>query len=182
MTNTSTEPRLHKELYECNETKINVIPNNLIMLTKKSIVLVFFKLYAFILLTSTLVPGISCSVRPFHTVARKRERTCEVRSRFYSFVLLPHTLNENEPLSFALLTEKHPRKTKHSPNSHITMGNTQPNRNPSSVSQCFDSVTHEFSLDSYFKLRRKREIEKQEDDVFYETSIELHTQSPEKRK
>jgi len=27
MTNTSTEPRLHKELYECNETKINVIPN-----------------------------------------------------------------------------------------------------------------------------------------------------------
>jgi len=28
MTNTNTEPRLHKELYECNETKINVIPNN----------------------------------------------------------------------------------------------------------------------------------------------------------
>ena len=40
----------------------------------------------------------------------------------------------------------------------------------------------DFSLDSYFKLRRKREIEKQEDDVFYETSIELLTQSPEKRK
>jgi len=39
-----------------------------------------------------------------------------------------------------------------------------------------------FSLDSYFKLRRKREIEKQEDDVFYDTSIELLTQSPEKRK
>ena len=39
-----------------------------------------------------------------------------------------------------------------------------------------------FSLDSYFKLRRKREIEKQEDDVFYETSIEFLTQSPEKRK
>jgi len=62
------------------------------------------------------------------------------------------------------------------------MGNTQSNRNPSSVSQCFDPVTHEFSLDSYFKLRRKREIEKQEDDVFYETSIEFLTQSPEKRK
>jgi len=29
MTYTSTEPRLHKELYECNETNINVIPNNL---------------------------------------------------------------------------------------------------------------------------------------------------------
>jgi len=39
-----------------------------------------------------------------------------------------------------------------------------------------------FSLDRYFKLRRKREIEKQDDDVFYETSIELLTQSPEKRK
>jgi len=34
-----------------------------------------------------------------------------------------------------------------------------------------------FSLDSYFKLRRKRELEKQEDDVFYETSIELLTMS-----
>ena len=39
-----------------------------------------------------------------------------------------------------------------------------------------------FSLDNYFKLRRKREIEKQEEDFFYETSIELLTQSPEKRK
>jgi len=40
----------------------------------------------------------------------------------------------------------------------------------------------DFSLDSYFKLRKKREIEKQEDDVFDETSIELLTQSPEKRR
>ena len=62
------------------------------------------------------------------------------------------------------------------------MGNTQSNRNPSSMLQCFDPVTYEFSLDSYFKLRRKREIEKQEKDFFYETSIELFTQSPEKRK
>ena len=28
MTNTSTEPRLQKELYECSETKTSVIPNN----------------------------------------------------------------------------------------------------------------------------------------------------------
>lgn len=62
------------------------------------------------------------------------------------------------------------------------MGNTQSNRNPSSMSQCFDPVTHEFSLDSYFRLKREREIEKQEDDFFYETSIELLTQSPEKQK
>ena len=45
------------------------------------------------------------------------------------------------------------------------MGNAQSNRNPSSVSQCFNPQTHTFSLEIYFKLRRKRESEKEEDGV-----------------
>jgi len=35
MTNTSTEPRLRKELYECSEKKISVIPKNICMPSKK---------------------------------------------------------------------------------------------------------------------------------------------------
>ena len=60
------------------------------------------------------------------------------------------------------------------------MGNAQSNRNPSSVSQCFDPQTHTFSFESYFKHRRKRETEKEEDDAFYESSLELLTQSLQK--
>ena len=58
------------------------------------------------------------------------------------------------------------------------MGNAQSNRNPSSVSQCFDPQTHTFSFESYFKLRRKRETEK--DDAFYESSLDLLRQSLQK--
>ena len=46
-------------------------------------------------------------VRPFHTVPKKRERTSQVRSVFYRFVLPSHTVNEDEPLSSALPTYKH---------------------------------------------------------------------------
>jgi len=38
---------------------------------------------------------------------KKRERTSQVRNRFNSFVLPSHTMNEYEPLSFALQTDKH---------------------------------------------------------------------------
>ncbi len=60
------------------------------------------------------------------------------------------------------------------------MGNAQSNRNLSSVSQCFDPQTHTFSFESYFKHRRKRETEKEEDDAFYESSLDLLTQSLQK--
>ena len=60
------------------------------------------------------------------------------------------------------------------------MGNAQSNRNPSSVSQYFHAQTHTFSLESYFKHRRKRETEKEEDDAFYESSLDLLRQSLQK--
>ncbi len=50
--------------------------------------------------------------------------------------------------------------------------------NPSSLSQCFDPLTHAFSLESDFKLKRKRETEKE--DAFYESSLDLLTQSLKK--
>ena len=126
----------------------------------------------------------SSDIGPSRTVARERERTSQVRSRSFSFVLPSHTLNENKLLSFALQTDK--RKTKHSPNSHIrTKGNHGQytvKSQPFIHVAMFRSSNTKFSLDSYFKLRRKMEIEKHEDDFFYDTSIGLLTQSPEKRK
>jgi len=116
-------------------------------------------------------------MRPFQTVPKKNENEPRKFALFFTGSFYRHTPWTRTNL-FLLRYKRTTIRQTHTSIRKIAMGNAQSNRNPSSVSQCCHGQTHTFSLESYVKLRRKRKTEK--DDAFYESSLDLITQSLQK--